>query len=85
MHLCTDTVNDPAICILALDKSNHSLNLGIIGVEVIVVYVQLGIRICTACGLEGDGNEGLYTSLESLYEPEEGQGHTSPRTLEKTD
>ena len=42
MHLSTDTVNElGSTAVDTLDQADHSLNLGVVRVEVVVVNVQL--------------------------------------------
>lgn len=57
MHLGTNTVDKSRGLVLALNESDHSLDLGVVRVKVVVVDVQLGGAISSASGLEGDGDE----------------------------
>lgn len=59
MGLCADTVDELAVCVGALHEGDHTLNFGIVGVEVEVVDVQLSVGISSTGGFECDGNKRL--------------------------
>ena len=59
MHLGTNTIDELLRAVCALDEGNHSLNFGIVGVEIVIVNVEFSGAISVTSGLEGDTNEGL--------------------------
>jgi len=59
MHLGADTVYELLRAVRALDKGNHSLDLGIVGVEIEVVDVEFSGAISVTSSLECNANEGL--------------------------
>ena len=59
MHLGTNTIDELLRAVRALDEGNHSLNFGIVGVEIVIVDVEFSGAISVTSGLEGDTNEGL--------------------------
>jgi hypothetical protein len=59
VHLGTDTVDEFLGTVRALDEGYQSLNLGVVGVEVVVINVELRSAISSTGSLEGDADEGL--------------------------
>ena len=80
MHLSADSVDDLSVGVDTLDEGDHSLDLGVVGVEVVVVDVQpkvreskeramrydhlLGVGVCSPRILEGQGDERLQMASE---------------------
>jgi hypothetical protein len=65
MGLCADTVDELAVRVGAADEGNHTLDLGVVGVEVVIVDVEFGGWVSSAGGLECDGDERLSSNVSS--------------------
>ena len=57
MGLCADTVDELAVRVDATHEGDHTLDLGVIGVEIVVVDVEFGGGVSSAGGFECDRDE----------------------------
>jgi len=91
MHLGTNTIYELLRAIRALDKGNHSLDLGIVGVKIVVVDVEFGGAISITSSLECDANKGLgvdcqkygssSTIMKTYFTENVGEDRRTERTI----
>jgi len=65
MHLSTNTIYELLRAVRTPDKGNHPLDLGIVGVEIVIVDVEFSSAISATSSLECDANEGLGVDCQA--------------------